>query len=66
MVSSKHSENYFLLLLHNMQFVEKQHEDLDEDIDLRAMENGFVSVLSHVYVCVLVMLPFAELPLGND
>jgi len=37
-------ENYFLLLLRNMQFVEKQHEDLDEDIDLRAMENGFISV----------------------
>lgn len=26
-----------------MQFVEKQHEGLDEDIDLRALENGFVS-----------------------
>jgi 5'-nucleotidase len=26
------------------QFVEKKHEDLNEDIDLRAMENGFISV----------------------
>jgi len=26
-----------------MQFVEKRHEDLDEDVDLRALENGFVS-----------------------
>jgi 5'-nucleotidase len=29
-----------------MQFVEKLHEGLDEDIDLRALENGFVSSLS--------------------
>jgi hypothetical protein len=28
-----------------MQFVEKQHEGFDEDIDLRASENGFVSTL---------------------
>ena len=40
-----------------MQFVEKQHEDLNEDIDLRAMENGFVSALSRVYVCVLYKCP---------
>jgi hypothetical protein len=37
-----------------MQFVEKQHEGLDEDIDLRALENGFVS--SH--------LPPPSLPLS--
>jgi len=30
--------------LFRAEFVEKQHEDLDEDIDLRAMENGFISV----------------------
>jgi hypothetical protein len=29
-----------------MQFVEKRYEGLDEDIDLRALENGFVSSLS--------------------
>ncbi|RCV27001.1 hypothetical protein SETIT_5G290800v2 [Setaria italica] len=30
--------------LFRAEFVEKQHEDLNEDIDLRAMENGFISV----------------------
>uniref|UniRef100_A0A0A9PDL7 Acid phosphatase n=1 Tax=Arundo donax TaxID=35708 RepID=A0A0A9PDL7_ARUDO len=30
--------------LFRAEFVEKQHEGLDEDIDLRALENGFVSV----------------------
>jgi hypothetical protein len=29
-----------------MQYVEKQPEGLDDDIDLRALENGFVSSLS--------------------
>lgn len=38
-----------------MQFVEKQHEDLNEDIDLRALENGFVSALSHVCLCPFLM-----------
>ncbi|KAF8677953.1 hypothetical protein HU200_046310 [Digitaria exilis] len=30
--------------LFRAEFVEKQHEDLNEDIDLRALENGFISV----------------------
>jgi len=30
--------------LFRAEFVEKQHEGLDEDIDLRALENGFISV----------------------
>ena len=38
--SRKNSENCFLL---KMQFVERQHQGLDEDTDLRALENGFVS-----------------------
>jgi len=43
--------------LFRAEFIEKQHEDLNEDIDLRAMENGFVSALSRVYVCVLYKCP---------
>ncbi|KAF0916717.1 hypothetical protein E2562_011564 [Oryza meyeriana var. granulata] len=30
--------------LFRAEFIEKQHECLDEDIDLRALENGFISV----------------------
>ncbi|XP_066312420.1 uncharacterized protein [Miscanthus floridulus] len=30
--------------LFRAEFVEKRHEDLDEDVDLRALENGFISV----------------------
>lgn len=30
--------------LFRAEFVEKQHEGFDEDIDLRALENGFISV----------------------
>ncbi|WVZ69103.1 hypothetical protein U9M48_017941 [Paspalum notatum var. saurae] len=30
--------------LFRAEFVEKQHEGLDEDIDLRALENGYISV----------------------
>jgi hypothetical protein len=36
-----------------MQYVEKQAEGLDDDIDLRALKNGFVSSLS-LCVCVCV------------
>jgi hypothetical protein len=36
-----------------MQYVEKQAEGLDDDIDLRALKNGFVSSLS-LFVCVCV------------
>jgi hypothetical protein len=55
-ISSEHSRNYFFSCYIKMQYVEKQPEGLDDDIDLRALENGFVSSLSlslslfHVYI----------------
>ncbi|XP_062206663.1 uncharacterized protein LOC133908583 [Phragmites australis] len=49
--------------LFRAEFIEKQHEDLDEDIDLRALENGFISVTPlnvHGYVEPEIGAPASE------
>ncbi|KAL7191160.1 hypothetical protein ACSBR2_023263 [Camellia fascicularis] len=39
---SNHSVKYFRL-----EFLDKEQEDVDEDLDFRALENGFVAITSH-------------------
>jgi hypothetical protein len=59
-ISSEHSRNYFFSCYIKMQYVEKQPEGLDDDIDLRALENGFVSSLSLSlslsFMCISLLL----------
>ena len=40
----------------NMQFVAKEQEHTDEDLDIKALEDGFVSCHYHAYLCYLESL----------
>ena len=46
------------------QFLDKEQDDMDEDLDFKALENGFVSSLGHFFLISLMGLKLTVFILG--